>query len=67
MNVKTFYAWSEKKLDERINYFLQQESTEIIDIKFASPLLYFSAMVIYIEKDGSHPSSFGFQNRRQSQ
>ncbi|WP_155767488.1 sporulation protein Cse60 [Sporosarcina ureilytica] len=50
MKVKTFQSWSESKMDKKVNDFLSNHSIEIIDIKYASPIFFFSAMVIYKEK-----------------
>ncbi|MFC0562245.1 sporulation protein Cse60 [Halalkalibacter alkalisediminis] len=50
MKVKTFYGWSEKGMDKKVNEFLKDTSIEIVDIKFSSPIFFFSAMVIYKEK-----------------
>lgn len=47
MKVKTFYGWSEKSMDRKINEFLEETGLEIVDIKFATPIFFFSAMVIY--------------------
>ncbi|WP_142828887.1 sporulation protein Cse60 [Planococcus soli] len=47
MRVKTFYGYSEKSIDRKINEFLEDTTLEIIDIKFTAPIFYFSAMVIY--------------------
>jgi len=47
LRVKTFYGWTEKRMDKKINEFLSNKSIEVVDIKFASPLLFFSAMIIY--------------------
>ncbi len=50
MKVKTFQAWSEKRMDMEINEFLSDPSIEIVDITYSSPIFFFSAMVIYKEK-----------------
>lgn len=47
MRVKTFYGYSEKSIDRKINEFLEDAALEIIDIKFSAPIFYFSAMVVY--------------------
>lgn len=47
MRIRTFYGWSEKSLDRKVNEFLEDTALEIVDIKFATPVFYFSAMVIY--------------------
>lgn len=47
MQVKTFYGYSEKSLDRKINEFLEDSSLEVIDIKFTAPIFYFCAMIIY--------------------
>jgi hypothetical protein len=50
LKVKTFYGWSEKGMDKKVNEFLSDTSIDIVDIKFSSTIFYFSAMVIYKEK-----------------
>lgn len=47
VKVKTFYGWSEKSMDRKINEFLEDTDLEIVDIKFATPVFVYSAMVIY--------------------
>lgn len=47
MRIKTFYGWSEKGLDRKVNEFLEDPVLEIIDIKFPTPVFYFCAMVMY--------------------
>lgn len=58
MRVKTFYGWSEKGMDRKVNEFLESTNIEVVDIKFATPIFFFSAMVIYKEKDSSKSVSF---------
>lgn len=47
LRIKTFYAWSEKSMDKKVNEFLEEPTLEIIDIKFPTPVFYFCAMVMY--------------------
>lgn len=49
MRVKTFYGWSEKGMDKKVNEFLENATIEVVDIKFATPVFFYSAMVIYKE------------------
>ena len=58
MRVKTLSGWSEKSLDRKINEFLENPSVEMVDIKFATPIFFFSAMVIYKTTDSSKNISF---------
>ncbi|WP_422122368.1 hypothetical protein DHX103_11210 [Planococcus sp. X10-3] len=53
MRVKTIYAWSEKGMDRKVNEFLEGAAVEVIDIKFATPIFFFSAMVMYKASDSS--------------
>ncbi|MDQ0430307.1 hypothetical protein QOZ98_003145 [Planomicrobium stackebrandtii] len=58
MRVKTFYGYSEKSIDRKINEFLDDTNLEVIDIKFAAPIFYFSAMIMY--KTASSPKEKAF-------
>lgn len=58
MRVKTFYGWSEKSMDRKINEFLGDAAVEMVDIKFATPIFFFSAMVMYKTADSSKHISF---------
>lgn len=58
MRVKTFYGWSETGLDRKVNEFLENSSAEIVDIKFSTPIFFFSAMVIYKPADSGKNISF---------
>lgn len=58
MRVKTIYAWSEKGMDRKVNEFLEGAAAEVIDIKFATPILFFSAMVMYKPADSNKNISF---------
>ncbi|RNF38852.1 sporulation protein Cse60 [Planococcus salinus] len=58
MRVKTFYAWSEKGMDRKVNEFLEGAAAEVVDIKFATPIFFFSAMVMYKPSDSSKNISF---------
>lgn len=58
MRVKTFYGYSEKSIDRKINEFLDDSNLEVIDIKFAAPIFYFSAMVIYKTTISSKEKAF---------
>lgn len=49
MRVKTFYGLSEKGMDKKVNEFLEHATIEVVDIKFATPVFFYSAMVIYKE------------------
>lgn len=49
MKVKTFNGWSEKHLDKKVNEFLSNTSSKIVDIKFSATIFGPSAMVIYEE------------------
>lgn len=51
MKVKTFTAWSDNRLDMKINAFLDNNSIEVIEVKFVSPIFYYTAMVLYKEKE----------------
>ncbi|MEW9109505.1 hypothetical protein ACQCT6_19760 [Cytobacillus gottheilii] len=50
MKVKTLYGWTESKMDDRINHFINDPRIEVIHIQYASPVFFFSAMVTYKEK-----------------
>ncbi|MGM8363930.1 hypothetical protein ACLIBG_00480 [Virgibacillus sp. W0181] len=50
MKIKTFYGFSEKGLDKKVNEFLNDYSIEVVDIKFSTPIFFFSAMVMYKER-----------------
>ena len=50
MRVKTFYGWSEKGMDKKVNECLGHASIEVVDIKFATPVFFYGAMVIYKEE-----------------
>ncbi|MFJ7637716.1 sporulation protein Cse60 [Peribacillus sp. NPDC097206] len=51
MKIKTFYGWTEKGMDKKVNEFLAAvPSINVVDIKFGSPVFFFSAMVIYKEE-----------------
>lgn len=52
MRVKTIYGWTETKMDERINEFINDASIEVIEIQYASPIFFFSALITYREKKG---------------
>lgn len=58
LRVKTFYGWSEKSMDRKLNEFLEDSALEIIDIKFATPIFFFSAMVMYKTNVSSKGNSF---------
>ncbi|WP_245983287.1 sporulation protein Cse60 [Ammoniphilus oxalaticus] len=49
IKVKTFIGWTEKSLDKKMNAFLSELNGEIVDIKFSTPVFFFSAMLIYKE------------------
>lgn len=49
MKIKTFIGWSDKGLDKKVNNFLRINPVEVIDIKFANPLFYYSVIVFYRE------------------
>lgn len=46
MRVQTFIAFSEKSLDKKVNEFIYNTNSEIMDIKFSSNLIYLSVMII---------------------
>ncbi|WP_192913000.1 hypothetical protein [Bacillus mesophilum] len=50
MKVKTLYGWTETKMDEKINQFINDPLIEVIHIQYASPIFFFSAMITYNEK-----------------
>jgi hypothetical protein len=52
MRVKTIYGWTEARMDEKINEFINDASIEVIEIQYASPIFFFSAMITYREKKG---------------
>lgn len=58
MRVKTFYAWSETGMDRKVNEFLEGADVEVVDIKFATPIFCYSAMVMYKPADSSKSISF---------
>ena len=58
MRVKTFYGWSEKSMERKLNEFLEDSPLEIIDIKFATPIFFFSATVMYKTIVSSKGNSF---------
>lgn len=58
MRVKTFYALSEKGMDRKVNEFLEDTGVEVVDIKFATPIFFFSAMVMYKASESSKSISF---------
>lgn len=58
MRVKTIYAWSETGMDRKVNEFLESNAVEVIDIKFATPIFFFSAMVMYKPADSNKSISF---------
>ena len=58
MRVNTFYAWSETGMDRKVNEFIEGASVEVVDIKFATPILFFSAMVMYKASESSKSISF---------
>ena len=49
MKIKTFYAMDNKKLDKKVNDFLNSSRIEVIDFKFSHNIFYFSVMVIFNE------------------
>lgn len=58
MRVKTIYAWSETGMDRKVNEFLESTPVEVIDIKFATPIFFFSAMIMYKPADNNKSVSF---------
>ncbi|MGE7661160.1 sporulation protein Cse60 [Peribacillus sp. NPDC097197] len=41
MKIKTFYGWTEKGMDKKVNEFLAAvPSINVVDIKFGSPLFF---------------------------
>lgn len=47
LRIKTFYGWSEKDLDRKVNEFLSENTIEVVDIKFSTPIFVYSALVMY--------------------
>ncbi|WP_198520761.1 hypothetical protein [Alteribacter populi] len=47
MKVETFIGFTEKGLSKKVNKLLDDNSVEVVDIKFSSSLFYLGAMVIY--------------------
>ncbi|WP_372869451.1 hypothetical protein [Planomicrobium okeanokoites] len=58
MRVKTIYAWSETGMDRKVNEFLESTPAEVVDIKFATPIFFFSAMIMYKPADSNKNISF---------
>jgi len=50
MKTKIYYAFSEKKLEEQVNDFLQRVDVELVDLKFSATVFYFSVLILYREK-----------------
>lgn len=47
MKIETFSAFTEKGLSAKVNEFLENNTVEVIDIKFSTSISYLGAMVIY--------------------
>ncbi|KKB35475.1 hypothetical protein [Bacillus thermotolerans] len=47
MKAKTIVGWTEKTFDKKLNAFLSNTSLEIIDVKFSSPIFFYSALILY--------------------
>ncbi|MFC3210155.1 hypothetical protein [Planomicrobium okeanokoites] len=58
MRVKTIYAWSETGMDRKVNEFLESTPAEVVDIKFGTPIFFFSAMIMYKPADSNKSISF---------
>lgn len=49
MKIKTFYDLDNKKLDEKVNAFLDNSNIEMVDIKFRTGIFFFAVMVLFKE------------------
>lgn len=47
MKAKTIVGWSEKGFDKKVNAFLSDTSLEIIDVKFATPIFFYTVLILY--------------------
>lgn len=45
-------------MDRKVNEFLESTPAEVVDIKFATPIFFFSAMIMYKPADSNKSISF---------
>lgn len=49
MRIKTFYSFSNSKLDREVNEFLDRPDIEVVDVQFGPTAFYFAVMVQFRE------------------
>jgi hypothetical protein len=55
LKIKTFYAMDNRKLDEKVNSFLDNSNIQVVDVKFNHVIFYFSVLILYKEDESIKP------------